>query len=87
MGTFSFTDQELADKVVEAARLTWEAGYNHFVHEIRNGLGSKNDFSRLLTLAVDGVAGVGWRLHSVVPYINTVGPNNKEALLTFERPA
>lgn len=86
MALFSFTDQELADKAIAASRTAWAAGHRHFVHEIRAGIGPKNDFGQLLTVAIDGITDTGWRFISVTPYMNTLGPNSKEALLTFERP-
>lgn len=85
MGALSFTDQELADKAIDAGRSTLAADYQHFVYDLRAGTGKDNDFGRLLTLAIDGIAQVGWQLHSVAPYMNTIGPNNIAALIAFER--
>lgn len=87
MALFSFTDQEHADKAIEASRAAWDEGRRHFVHELRAASSTKNDFGNTVGLAIDGIVDVGWRLHSVTPFVNTLGPNNKEVLLTFERPA
>lgn len=86
MGLFSFSDQELADKAVEAARVAWGEGRRLFVHKLSMGIGSKNDPGTLLTLPINGIADLGWELHSLTPYINSIGPNSEVVLLTFERP-
>lgn len=86
MGLFSNPDEQLAAEAVEAGRAAWAAGGGHFVHQLRAGIGTKNDFGKLLSLALDGIVEVGWNLRSVTPYVNSLGPNNLEALLVFERP-
>lgn len=86
MGLFSFSDEELSDQAIDAARSAWEEGLRFFAYRLRSGVGGKNDPDRLLTLTLNGVAGIGWRLHSATPFINTIGPNAEVVLLTFERP-
>ena len=87
MALFSRSDQELADEAIDAARTAWDEGRHVFVYKLRTGVGSRNDTGNVLTLATNGIVDLGWNLHSLIPYINTIGPNNEEVLLTFERDA
>jgi hypothetical protein len=86
MGLFSFSDEEIAAKAVEAAETAWAAGDTLFAHQLQMGVGSKNDDNRLMNLTLNGIASVGWKLHSAAPYINTIGPNLEMVLVTFTRP-
>jgi hypothetical protein len=85
MALFSFSDEELAEKAVEAGRVAWDGDLSVFAHKIRAGISSKNDVSHTVSLALSGIANLGWRLHSVTPLINTIGPNNEEVWMIFER--
>lgn len=85
MGLFSFTDHELADKAIDAARIAMDGGQRFFAYRLTPGVGAKNDADTLLNYAINGIAELGWELHSLTPFINTIGPNNEVVLLTFER--
>lgn len=85
VGLFSFSDQELAEKAIGVARTAMAQGQRFFAYRISPGIGSKNDADVLLNLAINGIAELGWELHSLTPFINTIGPNNEVVLLTFER--
>lgn len=85
MGLFSFSDQELAAAAIDEAETAWSEGRRFFAHRLSSGVGSKNDAGKLLNLAINGIAELGWELHSLTPYINTIGPNNEVVLLAFER--
>lgn len=85
MGLFSFSDQELADQAIETARSATDGDGRFFAYRVRSGVGLKNDPDVLLSAVINGVTGLGWQLHSVVPYINTIGPNNEVTLVVFER--
>ena len=87
MGLFSFSDHEIAGKAIDAAQAAWDAGQQLFGHQLTMGVGAKNDDDQLLNLALDGIARIGWELHTVAPYIDTIGPNREVALLVFRRPS
>jgi hypothetical protein len=80
---FSFTDQEMADKVVALGQAAWHDGHRVFIAKVRPG--PKNDQVEILNLVVNALVEMGWRLHSVAPYVNSIGPNNIEALITCQR--
>lgn len=86
MGLFSYSDQELSERAISAAQSAWDDQRRVFACRLRNGVGSKNDPDVLLNLAVNGIVAIGWELHSLTPFINTIGPNNETVLLTFQRP-
>lgn len=84
---FSFTDDELITRVVDAATEAWSTGSPSFAHRLNlTTTSSKNDEDRILDGAIAGVLSVGWTLHSAAPYIQTIGPNHEMVLLVFVRP-
>jgi 3-deoxy-D-arabino-heptulosonate 7-phosphate (DAHP) synthase len=85
MGLLTYSDEQLAADALAAARAAMDAGHRFFAYRLFSGVGSKNNADALLNVTLNGAAEIGWRLHSVTPYIQTIGPNRDVVLLTFER--
>jgi hypothetical protein len=86
VGLFSFTDQELAAKEIEKGAWAWGSDLRVFTYRLSLAMVLKNDPSVVASMVASGFVDQGWRLHSVTPFINKVGPDSVDIWMTFERP-